>query len=150
MSKREKIGMQLSFDPNEFEALFQKNKNKLGRPSTQGPNCHLSNLLSPDTICYILTSPVFMTSSTAPSISGSISGFSCAMTLPRSTKFAVAFSTAATKTWALLDLPFFFWGDLDDTSVVTCVTTGLVNNQFIRIGLGPLKKGFLSLYGAPN
>ena len=45
-----------------------------------------------------IISPVFKTSSTANSISGCISGFSWAMLRPRSTKFAVARSTAATNT----------------------------------------------------
>ena len=66
-----------------------------------------------------MASPVFCTSSTAWIISGSMSGFSKAICCPLSTKLAVARSTAATKTWALLDFPFFFCGDFEETNVVT-------------------------------
>ena len=45
-----------------------------------------------------MAAPVVLTSSTAPSISVLISGFSTAMISPLSTKFSVALSTAATKT----------------------------------------------------
>merc|ERR1719300_403011 len=68
--------------------------------------------------------PVLLTSSTAANISVLISGFSTAMISPRSTKFSVALSTAATKTWALFDLPFFLDEVLEDTKVVTCMTRG--------------------------
>ena len=70
-----------------------------------------------------MASPVFCTSSTAWIISGSMSGFSKAICCPLSTKLAVALSTAATSTWALLDFPFFFWGDLEETNVVTYKVT---------------------------
>ena len=67
-----------------------------------------------------MASPVAWTSCTASIMSRWISGFSAAICWPRSTKLAVAFSTAATKTCARLDLPFFFCGDLEETRVVTC------------------------------
>ena len=66
-----------------------------------------------------MPSPVSWTSSTAWTISASISGFSAAICWPLSTKLAVALSTAATRTWARFDLPFFFCGDFEETKVVT-------------------------------
>ena len=71
-----------------------------------------------------IISPVFLTSSTVVSISVLMSGFSMAIISPFSTKFAVALSTAATRTCARLDLPFFFCGDFEETKVVTCITRG--------------------------
>ena len=71
-----------------------------------------------------MVEPVVLTSSTAASISVLISGFSTAMISPRSTKFSVARSTAATSTWARLDLPFFLAEVLELTRVVTCITRG--------------------------
>lgn len=58
--------------------------------------------------------PVFLTSSTAAIISTLMSGFSLAISSPLAIKFSVAFCTAALKTWAFFDLPFFlldglFW-----------------------------------------
>lgn len=67
--------------------------------------------------------PVFLTSSTAANISCLMSGFSCAICSPRSMKFSVAFSTAATNTCALFERPFFFFdGPFVFTSVVTFQT----------------------------
>lgn len=64
--------------------------------------------------------PVFLTSSTAAIISTLMSGFSLAISSPLAIKFSVAFCTAALKTWAFFDLPFFlFEGLFWFTNVVT-------------------------------
>ena len=64
------------------------------------------------------------TSSTAASISTLMSGFLKAISSPLWMKFAVAASTAATRTCARLLRPFFLWdGPLVFTSVVTYQVT---------------------------
>jgi len=84
----------------------------------------------------LMASPVLRTSSTADSISCLMSGFSYAINSPFSIKFSVAFSTAATRTWARFDLPFFFFdGPFVFTKVVTCNTNGssVFSTDIVRI-----------------
>ena len=109
---------------NEIEVNFWGSSGLEKAPSLKLKEIFIKPALANSLAADDIASPAFKTSSTADNISCCMSGFSWAIIRPRSTKLAVARSTAATKTWARLDLPFFFCGDFDDTNVVTCITNG--------------------------